>query len=344
MSSRLTKKSLVSVPGRSVKTPCRTRRCWRRGRACHRRAPSSPARSASSRFARSTSSFSGGSFSPARGSCGSRRPRGSSTANVSTSVCSCEASVRPGVNGTVMSCAGVLRRLLHGGAAAEDDQVGQRDRLPPDCEPLKSDWIRSSVRQHRGELGRVVDRPVLLRRQPDAGAVGAAALVGGRGSDDADAHAVRTSWGTDRPEPSSVSFSAATSASSTSSWSTGGHRVLPQLRLGHPRAEVARHRPHVAVHELVPGARRRRRRAPRGARGSVARSARRPGRTRSARSEVSIVGLRVSSPVSGSGMTFAGVLGDPLLRAGRALGQLPLEAEQVLEEVVAPLRRRLASR
>ena len=34
------------------------------------------------------------------------------------------------------------------------------------------------------------------------------------------------------------------------------------------------------------------------------------------------------------------VLGHPLLRAGGALRQLPLEAEQVLEEVVAPLRRR----
>src|SRR5579871_714903 len=30
----------------------------------------------------------------------------------------------------------------------------------------------------------------------------------------------------------------------------------------------------------------------------------------------------------------------PLMRAGRALGQLPLVAEQVPEEVVAPLRRR----
>ena len=34
------------------------------------------------------------------------------------------------------------------------------------------------------------------------------------------------------------------------------------------------------------------------------------------------------------------VLRRPLMRAGRALGQLPFVAEQVLEEVVAPLRRR----
>src|SRR5688572_30053694 len=35
-------------------------------------------------------------------------------------------------------------------------------------------------------------------------------------------------------------------------------------------------------------------------------------------------------------------LGRPLVRAGGALGQLPLVAEQVPEKVVAPLRRRCA--
>ena len=33
----------------------------------------------------------------------------------------------------------------------------------------------------------------------------------------------------------------------------GWDGVLPQLRLGNPRAEVARDRSHVAVHQLVPG-------------------------------------------------------------------------------------------
>ena len=36
-----------------------------------------------------------------------------------------------------------------------------------------------------------------------------------------------------------------------------------------------------------------------------------------------------------------GAFGFPLLGAGRALGQLPFVLEQVVEEVVAPLRRRL---
>jgi hypothetical protein len=42
-----------------------------------------------------------------------------------------------------------------------------------------------------------------------------------------------------------------------------------------------------------------------------------------------------------SGIVASGALRLPLLGAGRALGQLPFEFEQVVEEVVAPLRRRL---
>ena len=37
--------------------------------------------------------------------------------------------MRPGVNGTVDVVAGGLRRLLDAGAAAEHDQVGERDLL-----------------------------------------------------------------------------------------------------------------------------------------------------------------------------------------------------------------------
>src|ERR1700722_10472955 len=45
--------------------------------------------------------------------------------------------------------------------------------------------------------------------------------------------------------------------------------------------------------------------------------------------------------VIGVGDAGLGAFGFPLLGAGRALGQLPFVLEQVLEEVVAPLRRRL---
>ena len=50
--------------------------------------------------------------------------------------------------------------------------------LPPACASLNSFWICLQRLQHLRELGRVVDVPILLRREADARSVGAAALVG----------------------------------------------------------------------------------------------------------------------------------------------------------------------
>ena len=50
-------------------------------------------------------------------------------------------------------------------------------RLPPACAPVERALDALQGREHLRELRRLVDRPVLLRREPDAGAVGAAALV-----------------------------------------------------------------------------------------------------------------------------------------------------------------------
>jgi hypothetical protein len=63
---------------------------------------------------------------------------------------------------------------------------------------LKSDWIPSSACSTFAELGRLVDGPILLRRQANACAVRAAALVGPR-KVDAEAQAVETSSETDSP-------------------------------------------------------------------------------------------------------------------------------------------------
>ena len=85
------------------------------------------------------------------------------------------------------------------------------------------------------------------------------------------------------------------------------------------------------VRELAPDARRKRREI-----FSYA------GSKRSARSVVSIDGaMRFDgSCACGHRAGARAVLRPPLVRAGRALRQLPFVAEQVLEEVVAPLRRR----
>ncbi len=68
--------------------------------------------------------------------------------------------------------AGILRGLFDRGGAAEHDQVGERDFLAE----APSGSLRAS--QHRRELRRLVDLPVLLRSQTNARAVRAAALVG----------------------------------------------------------------------------------------------------------------------------------------------------------------------
>jgi hypothetical protein len=104
MSSRFTKKSLVNVSGRSVRTPSRERpELAFRTRMPPIRTAISGAVSVNMK-ARSTSRVSAGSFSPVGRKLRNPSAVGSSTANVSTSVCSCEASVRPGANGTVISC------------------------------------------------------------------------------------------------------------------------------------------------------------------------------------------------------------------------------------------------
>ena len=71
----------------------------------------------------------------------------------------------------------VLCRFLDCGAAAEDDQVGERDLLAVrlGVVELTPDLIQNG--QRLLQLQRVVDRPVVLRREPDASAIGASALV-----------------------------------------------------------------------------------------------------------------------------------------------------------------------
>ena len=119
----------------------------------------------------------------------------------------------------------------------------------------------------------------------------------------------------------------------------GRHRVLPQLRLGDPWAEVAGDRTHVAVQQLVPGL----------GEGEpelvvVLVEAARDllvGRVLAQRE----IGRQHRGPVlparvEGVGVGLLGVLGDPLVSARGTLGELPLVTEQVVEEPAAPPGRR----
>ena len=236
--------------------------------------------------------------------------------------------------------AGVPRRLLDRRAAAEHDQVGERDPLAARLRAVELllDPLERLAAPCASSAGSLTSQSFCGARRSRAPFAPPRLSV--PRNDAAADQAVATSREIDRPEARIFSLSAATSASSISSWSTAGHRVLPQLRLRHPRAEVARHRAHVAVQQLVPGLRERLGELVRVLvealrdrpvdRVDLQREVGRQHHRRVPLRRVVRVGHRVLR---------LGVLRRPLLRAGGALGQLPLVLEEVLEEAVVPLRR-----
>ncbi len=119
----------------------------------------------------------------------------------------------------------------------------------------------------------------------------------------------------------------------------GRDRVLPQLRLGDPRAQVTADRAHVAVQQLVPRL---------GERvgqllGVVQPSPRDIGVDRGLPQRDVGHQHRRGPPCTaervGDRARTRAVLGGELPRPGRALGQLPFVAVQRLQEAVVPLRR-----
>ena len=160
--------------------------------------------------------------------------------------------MRPGANGTVTLCPAFSRRLLDGGASAEDDQVGQRDLLAAGLRAVEVLLDLLEGLQHLRQSGRFVGLPVLLRREADPSSVGAAALVGaaeagrrvpGGGDELRDGQA--------RVEDLALEGGDVLLTDQLVIDRRDG--VLPQLRLRNPRPEVARAGPHVAVEQLEPG-------------------------------------------------------------------------------------------
>ena len=92
--------------------------------------------------------------------------------------------MRPGVNGTVDVAPASLAAFSIAATPPSTIRSASETFLPPVCAALNAFWIVFELAEHLGELRRLVDLPVLLRREADARAVGAAALVGaaeGRG-------------------------------------------------------------------------------------------------------------------------------------------------------------------
>ncbi len=236
---------------------------------------------------------------------------------------------------------GVLRRLLHRRTAAENDEIGERDLHAAGVSgvPLALDLLERG--ESLGERDRFVDLPVLLRGQAEAGAVGAAALVGaaeGRSGSPGGRDQLRERQaGGEEPVLEGGDLRLADERVRHP-----GDGILEQQLLGRNQcAEVARDRPHVAMGELEPG-------AGEGV-GELLRVGEEVARDRLVdrihaqrqvgRQHHRRVALRRIVRI-GHGGRRGRVGRHPLERSGGALGQIPLVAEEGLEEAVVPGLRR----
>ena len=73
---------------------------------------------------------------------------------------------------------GILRSLLDAGATGQNDQVSQRDLLAAGLGAVERVLDALQGLEDLRQLGWLIDFPILLRRQTNAGAVRTAALVG----------------------------------------------------------------------------------------------------------------------------------------------------------------------
>ena len=157
-------------------------------------------------------------------------------------------------------------------------------------------------------------------------------------NDAADDHAVATSWEMDNPDLKSALQSSNVPLADQFMIDCG-NRVLPYLGLlGNERAEVSRARSHVAMRQLVPRLGERIGEligmlveAPRDSFVSRIEPQSEVSGQHGWRATLRLV-IRIRHRTGG-----CAVFGLPLIRTCRALGQFPFVAEQVLEEVVAPL-------
>ena len=244
------------------------------------------------------------------------------------SVCSCVASVRPGANGTVTSSPASFAAFSIAAQPARTMTSASETFFPPDCS-LEVLLDAFEHRQHLRQLRGLVDLPVLLRREPDAGAVRAAPLVGPperggcrpRGGDQLRDRQARVE---------DLRLQCGDVGSPISSWSTAGTGSCHSCGSGHPRARATGDGTHVAMQQLVPRPRERVGQLV-GMLEETPRDLRRRSDPRAARGRSSASSARAAS----TGRAHRAPCPRPLLprlplvRAGRARGQLPLVPEEV---------------
>ena len=144
---------------------------------------------------------------------------------------------------------GVLRSLFDGRCTTQNDQVGERNLCSTSLVEVLLNTLESL--KHRGESCRLVDFPILLRLQSDSRTVGAAAHVRAaeaRGRRPRRRYQLRNG----QPGVEKSTLEDRDVCVPDQLIIGRGNRVLPQLRLGNPRSQVARDRSHVTVKELVP--------------------------------------------------------------------------------------------
>src|SRR5207249_1015016 len=237
--------------------------------------------------------------------------------------------------------AGLLRGLLDACATRQDNQVGERDLLAARLRTVEFAPDALESRQHSGQLIRPVDFPFLLRREANARAVRTAALVGategGRRRPGG-----RNQLRDGQPRTQDLALEGGNVLFIDQLVIDRRDGVLPdEIFSRNLRAEVARAWAHVAMRQLEPRPRecvgeliRILEEAPRD---SFVNRVEPQGEVRGQHSwRVTL--SRVASIRNRAGA--CATLRFPLMRAGRALRQLPFVAEQVLEVVVAPLRGR----
>ena len=160
--------------------------------------------------------------------------------------------MRPGANGTVTSCPAFFAACSTAAQPPRTIRSASETLLPPDCEPLKSCWICSSV------CSALASSAGSLTSQSFCGARRIRAPLAPPRLSVPRKRRRRRPGGGDQlrdgqPRGEDLALEGGDVRVADQLVVDRGDGVLPQLRLGDPRAEVARHRPHVAVQQLVPG-------------------------------------------------------------------------------------------
>ena len=162
--------------------------------------------------------------------------------------------MRPGVKGTETSWPAFFAAFSTPAQPASTIRSASETFLPPDCGAVERALDAFESLQHLRQLGRLVDCPILLRREANAGAVRAAALVGA-----AERGGRRPGGRNQLRDGQTGSQDFALQRGDVRGIDQlvihRGDRVLPdEFFLGNFRAEVASARAHVAVGQLEPRA------------------------------------------------------------------------------------------